>query len=120
LIADEGGDNPMTPEQLQERMAGFLRTEYRAVIIEVEDEAAGYCLFRPQENGVYVRQYMIKPQHRMLGLGKAAFLSIKTNYLDPLGSVTLDVLQGNAPGLAFWRSVGFTPRVQQMVWKGSL
>lgn len=114
LIVDEGSDNPMTQEQLLERMAGFLQGEYRVVIIEVNGEDAGYCLFRPQQDGVYVRHYMIKPQHRMLGLGKAAFGAIKTAYLDHYGAVTLDVLHGNRGGMAFWHSVGFTPYVQQM------
>ncbi len=114
LILDEGSDNSMNLEQLIQRMNGFLLGEYRAVIIEVNAEAAGYCLYLPQTGGVYVRQYMLKPQHRALGLGKAAFLAIKSGYLDEYGRVTLDVLHCNPVGMAFWKSVGFVPYIHQM------
>ncbi len=114
LILDEGSDNPMNLEQLTQRMLGFLREEYRAVIIEVNAQVAGYCLYRPQTGGVYVRQYMMKPQHRALGLGKAAFLAIKSEYLEEYGGVTLDVLHCNPVGMAFWKSVGFVPYIHQM------
>lgn len=114
LIADEGSDNAMTSHQLLQRMTDFLRGEYQAVVVEVEGKAAGYCLYRPQPEGVYVRQYMIQPLHRMQGLGKAAFFRIHADYLRQYGNITLDVLQGNGPGLAFWRSIGFAPYVQQM------
>src|SRR3954466_10117725 len=48
LIRDEGHRNRMTVAELEERMRGWLRSEYRAVLYEDGREVIAYALFREQ------------------------------------------------------------------------
>jgi hypothetical protein len=55
LIQDEGHRNPMTPQELRERMKGWLKREYRAIIFSLESEAVAYALYKGNETEVYLR-----------------------------------------------------------------
>jgi hypothetical protein len=44
LIQDEGHRNSMTPQELRERMRGWLMGGYRAIIFSLESEAVAYAL----------------------------------------------------------------------------
>ncbi len=113
LIHDEGSENPMSPEQLEERMKGFLLTEYKAVLILLGNEIAGYCLYRMDNQkgetsfDIYVRQYYIKPVFRRKGLGKRAFSMLLESTFRNAAYVKLDVLISNPGGKAFWAKIGF-------------
>lgn len=115
LIDDECSDNPMTLPELEQRMAGFLQGEFQGVLIHVDGKTAGYCLFRPEEGsyggkpGIYLRQYIIKPEYRQHGLGRAALKHIIETCFTDAAFVTLDVLECNEVGKAFWANVGFKP-----------
>jgi len=71
LIQDEGSTNSMNLEQLSERMAGFLKREWQAVILLSGEEAIGYALyqerqqpFQPERVEIYIRQYFIVRNYR--------------------------------------------------------
>lgn len=115
LIVDEGSDNPMSMPELEQRMRGFLEGEYHGVLVRVGFETAGYCLYKPEEAqygsqpGIYLRQYYIKPEYRKLGLGRAALQKIIKNFFGGAAYVSLDVLECNTVGKAFWVNAGFKP-----------
>lgn len=119
LIQDEGSENPMDIDELAERMRDFLAGEYRAVIFLHDGEIIGYCLYRVEDgyggqHGIYVRQYYIAPEYRRQGLGKRAFLMLAEDLFSGVKDITLDVLDGNLTGRAFWESVGFVPYSRHM------
>lgn len=54
LIIDEGHRNRMSLVQLQDRMAGRLRSDYRAVIFLCGSVIAGYVLYRNDPDWVFI------------------------------------------------------------------
>lgn len=77
LIEEENSENPMTFSQLIDRMCDFLDNDWRAVFLLLNDEIAGYALFRERENGfdpnqkeIYLRQYLIRKNYRGRGWGR--------------------------------------------------
>lgn len=107
LIRDEGHRNPMSVAQLEERMRGWLGGEYQAVLFEDSHGPVGYVLFKQELEWVYLRQFFVAPERRRQGIGRAALQWLLAEGWKGAGRVRLDVLVGNAAGLAFWRSVGF-------------
>jgi GNAT superfamily N-acetyltransferase len=107
LIRDEGHRNPMNVPELAERMAGWLAGEYRAVTFEDDGDLVGYVLYRHEVEHVYLRQFYVIQKRRRRGVGRAAMTWLREHAWDPGRRVRLDVLVGNAAGLAFWRDVGF-------------
>ena len=107
LIQDEGHRNPMTLAQLEQRMRGFLNGEYRVVLFSRSSEPVGYALFRDEPEFVYLRQFFVAAACRRQGIGRAAIEWMRRHAWTGSQRVRLDVLIGNAQGLAFWRAVGF-------------
>ena len=106
LIRDEGHTNPMTVEQLAERMTKWLAGEYRAIIFS-DDQPVAYALFKKEEDLVYLRQMFVRRDRRRSGIGRSAF-EILQGEIWPSGvRLTVDVLCRNVGGVAFWRSVGY-------------
>lgn len=106
LIHDEGHRNPMTVEQLSERMKTWLQGEYRAVVFS-DDQPVGYALFKSEEALIYLRQFFVRPERRRSGIGRAAFAILRKDVWQPGVRLTVDVLCRNAGGVAFWRSAGY-------------
>jgi GNAT superfamily N-acetyltransferase len=108
LIEDEGHSNPMTLAQLQERMRLWLDGPYQATMFLLEERAVAYALWRRDPEGVYLRHFFVDRAHRRRGVGGRA-LAILLSQVFPRGArVVVECLVGNARGLAFWRSIGFT------------
>ncbi|MCX5661017.1 MAG: GNAT family N-acetyltransferase [Planctomycetota bacterium] len=107
LIRDEGHRNPMTAAQLEDRMRGWLASEYQAVVFEDARGPAGYTLFKREPEWVYLRQFFVEPERRRQGIGRAAIQWLLTHAWPGDRRIRLDVLVGNPAGVAFWRSVGF-------------
>jgi ribosomal protein S18 acetylase RimI-like enzyme len=107
LIRDEGHRNPMTVPELVERMAGWLAGAYQAVAFEDDGEIVGYALFRDEPEHVYLRQFYVSGECRRRGVGREAIAWLREHAWGLDRRVRLDVLVGNAAGLAFWRAVGF-------------
>ena len=114
LIRDEEHRNPMTVDQLAERMRSWLAGEYRAVLFAAEQggespqEPLGYALFRDEPDHVYLRQFFVRREARRQGIGRAAIEHLVRNEWPAHKRIRLDVLVGNTAAIAFWRSVGFS------------
>jgi ribosomal protein S18 acetylase RimI-like enzyme len=99
-----------------QRMRGWLASNWRAVVVEMDSEAVGYLLFqfrtdeyRPSDSTVYVRQFFIGRNYRSRGIGRQAFSMIRERFFPKVSSVVLEVLEANAQARRFWISLGFKP-----------
>jgi GNAT superfamily N-acetyltransferase len=107
LIHAEGHRNPMSVEQLTERMALWLSGEYQAVVLEEATTAVGYALFRKEHGHIFLRQLFVVAERRRRGIGRAAIGWLWRNAWNGAPRLRIEVLVGNVSGREFWRSVGF-------------
>jgi predicted acetyltransferase len=108
LIQDEGHSNPMTVEQLEERMRGWLASgEYQAVIFETQNNAAAYALFREAADEIYLRQFFVVRHQRHTGIGSQAMQKLFAEFWPHNKRWTVSVLVKNLPAVAFWRAMGY-------------
>lgn len=105
LIEDEQSNNPMTVKELEERMDGFLNTEYNAYFFFVENVVVGYALVKYTCTPLYLRQFLIAREHRQKHYGAEAF-RLLLEYLG-VDKLDIEVLPWNERGLRFWESCGF-------------
>jgi GNAT superfamily N-acetyltransferase len=117
LIQDEGHANPMTLAELERRMAGWLDGDYQAVLFSHQGHAAGYALFRPTPEYVYLRHFFVCRHHRRQGIGRAAITWLRNQVWAGAARIRLDVLAHNTTGIAFWRAVGFRDYCLTLEWK---
>ena len=115
LIEDEQSDNPMSIDELQTRMAGFIAGEYHAFYFVEQDEIIGYALIRHTSDPVYLRQFYIDRPYRRQHKGKQAFQELMTHL--KLDAIDIDVLPWNERGMSFWKSCGFTETCVSMRYK---
>jgi GNAT superfamily N-acetyltransferase len=107
LIRDEGHRNRMTASELEQRMRAWLVSDYRAVIFERGGTVAGYALFRSEPDHIYLRQFFVRPEFRRQGFGRAAMEWLVANAWNKTARIRIEVLAGNAEGIAFWSALGF-------------
>ena len=105
LIEDEKSNNPMSVEELGERMTGFLNTEYDAYFFLVEEAVVGYALVKNSCAPLYLRQFLIAREYRRKHYGKEAF-HLLLEYLG-VEQMDIEVLPWNERGMRFWESCGF-------------
>lgn len=105
LIEDEKSDNPMSIQELEDRMTGFLNTEYDAYFFMVDDDIVGYALVKNSCRPLYLRQFLIDREYRKHHYGTEAFNSL-IKYLE-VKSIDIEVLSWNEAGNRFWESCGF-------------
>lgn len=117
LINAEGSDNPMTPEELEERMKNFLQTTYEAYFFIEQNTIVGYALINIDCKPLYLRQFMIIPEYRRRHYGKQAFQKL-LSYLET-DSIDIEVLSNNIPGIQFWEKMGFVERHKYMCYKSN-
>ena len=118
LIQDEGHSNPMSVAELEDRMRGWLQGDYKAIIFSDEQGSIGYALWRPEPEGVYLRQFLVHRDRRRQGLGRTAMDWLLANTWRDVAHVRLDVLAGNARAISFWRAVGCIDYCLTMVRPG--
>lgn len=106
LIRDEGHRNPMTVPELTARMASWLGGEYEAILFQDLEQVVGYALYRREVSSTYLRQFFVLPECRRRGVGRAAIEWLRAHAWGG-GRVRVEVLVGNAAGVAFWRASGF-------------
>lgn len=115
LIEDEGSDNPMSVEELEDRMRGFLSSDYNAYFFVEDEITIGYALIKHTSSPLYLRQFYIGREYRRKHYGKQVFYMLldflNTNEID------VDVLTDNEIGLKFWRNFGFKARYISMRYK---
>jgi GNAT superfamily N-acetyltransferase len=108
LIADEGHRNPMDVDQLEQRMRGWLESEYRALLFYRDASAIAYALFRDDESGrVHLRQFFVVRHLRRQGVGREALQLLRAEVVSTNRRIVLEVLSVNAAGRAFWIANGF-------------
>jgi GNAT superfamily N-acetyltransferase len=107
LIDDEGHCNPMTVEELAARMGTWLSDDYAALLVLRDDEPVGYALWRDETDWIYLRQFFIAREHRGQGIGRQFMRELTSAVWSPGKCIRVEVLVGNAAGLAFWRAIGF-------------
>lgn len=105
LIEDEKSDNPMNMSELEERMTGFLSSEYEAYFFVAEEKVIGYALVKNTCNPLYLRQFLIDREYRRKHYGTEAFDALM-NYLN-VDSMDIEVLPWNERGIRFWENCGF-------------
>lgn len=103
-----------TPELLQKHL--FDEPKVRVVIAEYEGTPAGYALFfynfstflaRP---GIHLEDIFVQPQFRGRGVGKALLIQVaQIAEKENCGRLEWNVLDWNAPSIAFYRSMGAVP-----------
>ena len=106
LIEDEGHSNPMTEEQLADRMAQWIAANYAAHILTANGEKAGYCVSRYDGDAIYIRQLYIDRNYRRRGYG-TYFINWLHQHVWQFRKLRLEVLAGNERGRLFWRHIGF-------------
>ncbi len=108
LIRDEGHRNSMSIQQLQERMRGWLESEYKAVIFITGSGPVAYALYREDNREIYLRQLFVKREHRSQGIGREVVGILWKQIWSTDKRLTVEVLTANDPAVLFWRSVGYT------------
>ena len=116
LIEDEGSRNPMSLDQLADRMRGWLLGDWQVKLFATDERVVGYAVYRlrrdeyfPDRVVVYLRQFYIEREMRRQGLGTAAFRALAAEHFPPDCRVVIDALASNPRGHDFWRHVGFEP-----------
>jgi len=87
LIDDEGSKNPMSIEELERRMKGWLLSDWKIDLISNSSETIGYALYQyitifKEQKEVYLRQYYIKPDFRNQGYGHEGIKLLLANRFD--------------------------------------
>jgi ribosomal protein S18 acetylase RimI-like enzyme len=107
LIRDEGHRNPMTVPELEQRLRGWLASEYAAVIFEKGVEIVAYALYRKQPEEIHLRQLFVARNQRRRGIGRQALEILRTQIWPKHSRLTVDVLVQNSVAIAFWRAAGY-------------
>ena len=108
LIEDEGHRNPMSREELAERMVQWLESDYRAILFEQGSATVAYALFRNGQDSVYLRQFFVQRPFRRSGVGKRCIEILRSEVFPQDKRITVDVLSHNSAAISFWRAVGFS------------
>ena len=116
LIEDEGSRNPMSAEQLRQRMQGWLVGEWKIDLFVEGDAVVGYAVYQfrqdeylPHQTFVYLRQLYIERDQRSRGLGSRAFQLLTQTRIPTDCPIVIDVLTTNPKGARFWSYLGFHP-----------
>jgi len=112
LIEDEKHENPMSVTELEDRLRGWISSNYAAYLFLLEGKAIGYALVNMEAKPIYLRQFFIARNWRRKGLGRKAFQKL----LRSLGTeeLDIDVLVWNEKAIGFWKAMGFNERSLRM------
>lgn len=116
LIEDEKSDNPMNVKELEERMRGFLTSDYQAYFFEVDNNIVGYALVKTTCTPLYLRQFLIDRKYRKKHYGTDAFHSLLRHL--GIDNIDIEVLSWNEAGKRFWESCGFKEISRYMRYSG--
>ena len=133
LIRDEQNDAGADADDVEPRLREWLAKDYVACVFEGMTLASlaaprggavspsgrpfgtdvprafGYAIFRELPDCVHLRHFFVEAAFRRRGYGRRAFERLREMF--PRGKrILVEVLVWNAPGAAFWKSVGFEAR----------
>lgn len=97
----------MTVPELEQRMKGWLASEYVAVIFEEREEVVAYALYREEPEELHLRQLFVVRNRRREGIGRAAIEIFRAQIWPKNKRLTVSVLVQNTTAVAFWRAVGY-------------
>src|SRR5438034_11806409 len=92
LIRDEGHRNRMTVPALEQRMRGWLASEYAAVTFVDGKEVVAYALYREQAEEIYLRQLFVVRNRRRQGIGRQAVEILRSKIWPANKRLTVEVL----------------------------
>lgn len=107
LIKDEGHSNPMSSQELSERMAQWLRNDYTCYGVLNSGRVVAYALYRDDASYFYLRQLFTNRACRKQGLASALLKYLQEQVFREK-PVRLDVLAGNSQALEFYCRRGFS------------
>jgi predicted acetyltransferase len=107
LIHDEEHRNKMTVPELEQRMKGWLASEYAAVLFENGGAVVAYALYREQPEEIYLRQLFVVRDRRRQGIGRQAVEILRSKIWPTYKRLTVEVLVQNMTAVAFWRAVSY-------------
>lgn len=107
LIRDEGHRNPMTVPELEQRMKGWIASEYTAVLFENDGDVVAYALYREEPEEIYLRHFFVVRGRRRRGLGRTAFEILRNKIWPRNKWLTVSALVHNPAAIAFWRAMGY-------------
>jgi GNAT superfamily N-acetyltransferase len=107
LIRDEGHRNKMTVSELEQRLRGWLQSEYTAILFEDSAKPLAYALYREQPGEIYLRQLFVVTDHRRQGIGRQAIEILRQQVWPKNKRLTVEVLVKNTAAVEFWRSMGY-------------
>jgi predicted acetyltransferase len=107
LIRDEGHRNKMTVPELEQRMRGWLQSEYTAILFDDANKTVAYALYSEQTEGIYLRQLFVVRNRRRQGIGRQAIEIMRRQIWAENRRHTVEVLVKNTAAVAFWRAVGY-------------
>jgi GNAT superfamily N-acetyltransferase len=115
LAEDERNRTRRPLDWMVERMRDWLATgEYTAVLFERDGAPLAYALLRQDPDELYLRHFYVDRPFRRQGTGRACIRLLLDEILPRDQRVTLDVLETNPNGHAFWRAMGFTEYCRHM------
>lgn len=107
LIQDERHRNPMSADELAQRMRGWLSGDYEAVIFENDAGVVAYALHHPQDDFIYLRQFFVDRAMRRRGVGREAVGILREEVWPRDRRIVVTALTHNETAITFWRAVGF-------------
>lgn len=122
LLEDEGNLVEVAVEGLIARHREWMQSgEWSQDVLELDGTVIGYIVhmpnpypLNPDRPELFLRQFCVDRSRRGGGLGREGFGLFLRDRVVPGGRVTLDVLESNRIGRAFWESVGCRPFFQRM------
>ena len=122
LLEDEGNLVDVSVDALIARHREWMQTgEWSQDVLDVDGTVVGYIVhmpnpfpLHPDRPELFLRQFCVDRDRRGAGLGRAGFALFMRYRVAPGGRVTLDVLESNRIGQAFWESVGCRPFFRRM------
>ena len=106
FIEEEEPETHVSLPHLEERMSGYIASEYKAFFFMEDDKVVGYALCSNSKTPVYLRQFFIERGERRKGYGKQAFQLLLTHL--NISPDNIDVYAWNDSGIRFWRSLGYS------------
>ncbi len=97
----------MSVAELERRMRDLLAAEYSAILFEDGGVTVAYGLYCEEAGGIYLRQLFVASNRRRQGIGREAMEILRSKIWPKDKRLTVEVLAGNAAGVAFWRAVGY-------------
>lgn len=109
LIRDGADFGPDNLDFLDRRMHAWLADgSHRAVLFaDGEGRTVAYAVFRDNGEEIYLAQFLVVKGARGHGVGHAAIELLRQEIWQGGKRLTLDVLIGNRPALAFWHQLGW-------------